>query len=159
MRQLVLMRHAHALPAGAGEADRERALSERGRGEACEAAQRLLGAHLHFQRVVVSPARRARETAALLEAQGALAVRPMFDPRLYPGAPEALLAALGDWDEAIHTALLVGHNPGLSELAQRAAAPGRAPELPTAGGCLLAIAGRTDWQTWAARPAARVSRL
>ena len=65
MRELILLRHAHAESAAAGQDDRDRALSRQGLAEA-EAAGRWLKDHGYLpDRVVCSPARRARETGAL----------------------------------------------------------------------------------------------
>jgi phosphohistidine phosphatase len=42
-----------------------------------------------------------------------------LEPRAYPGSPEGLLQLIGAVPDETQTLLLVGHNPGLSELAQR----------------------------------------
>ena len=62
MRELILLRHAHAEPAAAGLDDIDRPLSREGQAEA-EAAGRWLKEHGHLpDRILCSPARRARET-------------------------------------------------------------------------------------------------
>ena len=68
MRELILLRHAHAEPAAAGQADIDRPLSAQGLAEA-EAAGRWLAAQgLVPDRVLCSPARRARESWATTRA-------------------------------------------------------------------------------------------
>ena len=115
MRELILLRHAHAEPASNGQADLDRALSAEGLAEV-EAAGRWLAANkLVPDCVLCSPARRTRET---LEA--VLAAIGYVDQRLEDGIYEATpgaLAAIADAHRDTERLLLVGHNPGLEQLA------------------------------------------
>jgi len=115
MRELILLRHAHAEPASPGQADLDRPLSPEGLAEA-EAAGRWLAEHgLVPDCVLCSPARRTRET---LEA--VLAAIGYVDQRLEDGIYEATpgaLAAIADAHRDTERLLLVGHNPGLEQLA------------------------------------------
>ncbi|WP_123770219.1 SixA phosphatase family protein [Vulcaniibacterium tengchongense] len=115
MRELILLRHAHAEPASAGQADLDRPLSAEGLAEA-EAAGRWLAANkLVPDCVLCSPARRTRET---LEA--VLAVIGYVDQRIEPAIYEATpgtLIALADAHGDAGRLMLVGHNPGLERLA------------------------------------------
>ena len=89
MRELILLRHAHAVPAGAGQADLDRPLSPEGLAEA-EAAGRWLEENgLVPDCVLCSPARRTRET---LEA--VLGVIGYIDQRLEPSIYDATAGAL-----------------------------------------------------------------
>ena len=115
MRQLILLRHAHAEPATAGQADLDRPLSPEGLAEA-EAAGRWLAEHgLVPDCVLCSPARRTRETLeAVLGAVGYVEQR--LEPAIYEATP-GTLAALADCHGEAERLLLVGHNPGLERLA------------------------------------------
>ena len=115
MRELILLRHAHAEPANAGQADIDRPLSPEGLAEA-EAAGRWLAEHkLVPDCVLCSPARRARETLeAVLGAVGYVDQR--LDERIYEATP-GTLAELADEHRDADRLLLVGHNPGLEHLA------------------------------------------
>lgn len=115
MRELILLRHAHAEPASAGQADLDRPLSPEGLAEA-EAAGRWLAEHnLVPDCVLCSPARRARETLeAVLGAVGYVDQR--LDERIYDATP-GTLAELADDHRQTDRLLLVGHNPGLEHLA------------------------------------------
>ena len=62
MRELILLRHAHAEPGAAGQADFDRPLSSQGLAEAEAAGRWLADQGLVPDRVLCSPARRARET-------------------------------------------------------------------------------------------------
>ena len=115
MRELILLRHAHAEPAAAGQADIDRPLSAQGLAEA-EAAGRWLAAQgLVPDRVLCSPARRARESLeAVLQAIGYVEQRLEAD--IYE-ATAGSLAALADANREAERLLNVGHNPGLEHLA------------------------------------------
>ena len=115
MRELILLRHAHAEPANAGQADIDRPLSPEGLAEA-EAAGRWLAEHkLVPDCVLCSPARRTRETLeAVLAAVGYVDQR--LDERIYDATP-GTLAELADDHRDTDRLLLVGHNPGLEHLA------------------------------------------
>ncbi|HJU26224.1 MAG TPA: histidine phosphatase family protein [Rhodanobacteraceae bacterium] len=116
MRDLILLRHAEAMPAAAYGSDRERPLSQRGEEEAREA-----GAWLHSQGAAIdvalsSSARRARMTIErALDAAGADVV-PRFVAGIYEATPGDLLALLDQHAERARQVLLVGHNPGLEQL-------------------------------------------
>ena len=115
MRELILLRHAHAEPAAPGQEDFDRPLSLQGQAEA-EAAGRWLRDHGYLpDRVVCSPARRARETTE--QALGALGyVELRQDPRIYDATPGMLMQVADDHRD-IARVLLVGHNPGFEQLA------------------------------------------
>jgi len=115
MRELILLRHAHAEPASAGQADLDRPLSPEGLAEA-EAAGRWLAEHkLVPDCVLCSPSRRTRETLeAVLATVGYVDQR--LDERIYDATP-GTLAELVDEHRQTDRLLLVGHNPGLEHLA------------------------------------------
>lgn len=115
MRELILLRHAHAEPGPEGLPDVDRPLSPEGLAEA-EAAGRWLAAQgLVPDRVLCSPARRARETLeAVLGTIGYVEQR--LEDRIYE-ATSGTLAELADANRDAERLLIVGHNPGLEHLA------------------------------------------
>lgn len=115
MQELILLRHAEALPASSGDEDLHRSLSPRGEQEAL-AAGRWLAAHgVRPDRLLCSPAQRARRTAEL----AAKAVAPDgaigLAQDIYDATPGELLALLDQHADA-RCVLLVGHNPGIERL-------------------------------------------
>ncbi|MBV9564652.1 MAG: histidine phosphatase family protein [Bradyrhizobium sp.] len=142
MRRLMLLRHAkteHEAPSGR---DQDRRLDERGRSDAAEIGG-WLARHPPFADIVlVSPAVRARQTWEIAwEAMKDIVSPPQveFLPALYGADPGRLLEAVHTADEA-ERIMLVGHNPGMHELALGltggGAAAGRqalAENLPTSG--------------------------
>ncbi|MBO9715835.1 MAG: histidine phosphatase family protein [Pseudoxanthomonas sp.] len=114
MRQVILLRHAHAEPASAGQADLDRPLSPVGLAEAEAAGRWLAGQGLQPDRVLCSPARRTRETLeAVLAVTGYAEQR--LEQAIYEATPGTLMGLLQDQSE-VERLLLVGHNPGLERL-------------------------------------------
>ena len=115
MRQLILLRHAHAESASTGQADLDRPLSPEGLAEAESAGRWLKEQALVPDRVLSSPARRTRETV-----EAVLGVIGYVDQRLEDGIYDATpgtLIGLADAHRECDRVLLVGHNPGLERLA------------------------------------------
>ena len=114
MRELILLRHAHAEPASSGQADLDRPLSPEGLAEAEAAGRWLREKELVPDRVLCSPSRRTRETLeAVLGAIGYVEQR--LEPGIYDATP-GTLAALADRHCDAERLLLVGHKPGLERL-------------------------------------------
>jgi phosphohistidine phosphatase len=115
MRELILLRHAHAEHASPGQDDADRALSRTGQAEAEAAGQWLKANHFIPDRVVCSPARRARETLEhVLSVIGYVEQRQ--EPRIY-NATSGELMSIADQHIECSRVLLVGHNPGFEQLA------------------------------------------
>lgn len=114
MRELILLRHAHAEPAVAGQDDRDRPLSSEGQAEA-EAAGRWLKKHHYLPDLIIaSPARRARETLEqVLLALGN--VQLLQEPRVYEATPGTLMQVV-DERRDLGRVMVVGHNPGLEQM-------------------------------------------
>ena len=114
MRELILLRHAHAEPPDAGQADLDRPLSPEGLAEAEAAGRWLAEQGLVPDCVLCSPARRTRET---LEAvMGTIGyVEQRLDDAIYDATP-GTLASLVDGHRDAERLLVVGHNPGLEQL-------------------------------------------
>ncbi|HUI15270.1 MAG TPA: histidine phosphatase family protein [Xanthobacteraceae bacterium] len=135
----MLLRHAKTERAGPGERDRDRKLMKRGRSDAPSIGAYMAHHGLIPDVALVSPAKRAQETWALAAPAFARAPRTVSDERIYNASPDALIAVLGEARKA-HTLLLVGHNPGLQDLAAQLIASGDVEmreqlkeKLPTSG--------------------------
>lgn len=114
MRELILLRHAHAEPAAQGQADLDRPLSAEGLAEAEAAGRWLAQNKLVPDCVLCSPSRRTRETLeAVLGAVGYVEQR--IEPSIYEATPGTLIGLLQEQRE-VERLLLVGHNPGLERL-------------------------------------------
>ena len=115
MRELILLRHAHAEAAAAGQDDVDRPLSRQGQAEAEAAGQWLKSNGYLPDRVICSSARRARETLEqVLSVIGYIEQRQ--EPRVY-SATSGDLMTVADEHKDLSRVLMVGHNPGLEQLA------------------------------------------
>jgi phosphohistidine phosphatase len=145
MKRLLLLRHANAEPADAGTEDIDRHLSPRGRAEALNAAGRIARAGLRLDGLLVSPALRTRETATIIAAELDLPQGLTIEPELYPGDPGLLLRPLARCPAGYATVMIVGHNPGISELAQQFKHAPPPVELHTAGLCVITFPADAHW--------------
>ncbi|MFN3233253.1 MAG: SixA phosphatase family protein [Alphaproteobacteria bacterium] len=117
MKRLMLLRHAKSSWEKPGQADIDRPLNHRG-----ERAARLMGTYLQQQGrepelILCSTARRTRETVAGLLEQFATAPEIRFDEKLYLAAPHEILELISDVPDSVRRLMVVGHNPGMHELA------------------------------------------
>jgi phosphohistidine phosphatase len=113
-RRLLLVRHAQA---AAAPVDAERPLTQGGVRQAAAIGAWLARAGLAPDRVLVSPARRARQTWAQASAALGAGPPPTVDGRIYDNSVEALLAVIRETAEDVGLLALVGHNPSIAELA------------------------------------------
>jgi phosphohistidine phosphatase len=133
MKRLTLVRHAKSSWKNPALADSDRPLSGRGKQDAPRMGAFLASQGLVPDVILASPARRASKTAQLLAAAvPAAAERILLDPALYEASAEALLERVRALDETWQHVLLVGHNPGLTALANSLARAGL-DNLPTCG--------------------------
>lgn len=115
-RTLILLRHAKS-DWSASVPDFDRPLAERGRAQAPRAGRWLANNAGPIDLAIVSPAQRARETWDLVSAQLAPAPPAHFDDRVYAASADELLEVLRDVPDDVRRVVLVGHNPGLEQLA------------------------------------------
>lgn len=125
MDRLILMRHGQAERQAATSGDFERGLTERGRDDAALMGRLLTSHGVSPELILASSARRTRETSAAVTAAFPSA-RAEFRRDLYHAEPEEVVAALEEVGDAVGTVMIVGHNPGLHELALRLAIQGGA---------------------------------
>lgn len=116
MRQLLILRHAKSSWDDPQLSDHARPLNARGRksADAMRHAMRELG--LAPDLVLVSSARRTLQTLETLEPWDE---QPLIEPmdQLYLADASQLLGVLREVSETVRAVLLIGHNPGLHDLA------------------------------------------
>lgn len=116
MRQLLLLRHAKSNWDEVGRPDHERSLNARGRAAAARMAGAFRRLHLSPELVLVSSSRRTQETLRALEPFGDSTLVDTLDS-LYLASAERMLELLRATPETVRSVLLIGHNPGLQNLA------------------------------------------
>jgi phosphohistidine phosphatase len=117
MHQLLLLRHAKSSRDDANADDRDRPLTQRGRAAAATMRQAMQDLGLAPDLVLVSPARRTLQTLDALEPWDDTPLREQIEA-LYLATTAQLLGVLHDVPETVRSVLLIGHNPGMHDLAQ-----------------------------------------
>jgi len=147
MRQLVLLRHAKAVTAEDGEDDFERALAPEGREAAPRVAAALAKAGAAPEVVLVSDSKRTRETWELAKAAFPAAEVKFLMSLFHAPAETLMQEAERSGGKAV---MLVGHNPGLHDLASRLAHRNNALDVklrskfPTAAGAIFTRKDKTS---------------
>lgn len=149
-RSLLLLRHAKSSWADEALDDIDRPLATRGLKAAPLMGREMLRRGWVPDLALVSPAVRTRQTYALAAAQWPAVPPSVVDEAIYEAQAPRILAAIRATDDAVRTLLVVGHNPGLEDLAALLAAPQSDAEaaaamrmkFPTAAVAHLSLAGR-----------------
>ena len=148
--RLMVFRHAKSEKAEPGKPDRERHLNGRGERDAATMGAYIARHALIPDLVLVSTAQRTRETWQHMNA--ALPVDPklIYEEKLYNAGSRVTLAVIRKIPGTVPTVLVLGHNPGLHDLARNLIASGdieareRLNEgLPTAGLVVIDFAAET----------------
>ncbi len=146
MKRLLLLRHAKAVPAVQPLADIARPLAERGERDARRIGERLRQYQRPPARILTSPAARTLQTAQLVATafdQPPEAI--LIEPRLYLAEPAAIETVIADQESTLESLLLVGHNPGLSELVHALSPSFAVEDLPTGAVVVLEYPSGTTW--------------
>ena len=116
MRQLLLLRHAKSAWDDPALSDHARTLNARGRANAASMRRAIQDLGLVPDVVLVSSARRTLQT---LEALAPWEESPLIEPmdRLYLATAPQILAILHGVSDTVRSVMVVGHNPGLHDLA------------------------------------------
>jgi phosphohistidine phosphatase len=116
MDRLILLRHGDAERDSESGDDFDRCLSDRGREESARMGETLADMGLVPDLTLASAAVRTRETWAALSAAFPRA-DARFDDELYLAEPERVRQAIDAARGGCRTLMVVGHNPGLQDLA------------------------------------------
>jgi phosphohistidine phosphatase len=108
---LILWRHAEAVPEREGLDDLDRPLSPKGERQAQRMAEWLNHRLAHSTRILVSPALRTQQTAKALD-RSFKTVKAIA-----PDASATAVLSAARWPEASEPVLVVGHQPTLGHVA------------------------------------------
>jgi len=128
MRRLFLIRHAKAEPS-VGRDDYERALTERGREDARRVAEVLAARDMLPDILIHSGALRTKQTAEIFASEWPRRVELREAPALYDATLDTLFDCARALSDSCANVGLVGHNPGIEELAVSLAGSGVYSEL------------------------------
>lgn len=119
MKSLYLIRHARAAEKNPGQLDIERPLNAIGLQNSSRMGRNFYEKDVLPDAIYCSPAERARTTASLIAEQ------INFDPGriyfmqdIYEAPVRVLLQLVNQFDEKVQEAFIIGHNPGMSYLAE-----------------------------------------
>jgi phosphohistidine phosphatase len=151
MKTLTLLRHAKSGWDDPVIRDFDRPLNAKGARAAAVIGEQMRALGMGFDTIMASPALRVMETVDHLGRGYGRRIEPEWDRRLYLASAAMLLDLVHALPPEAERVLLIGHNPGLAELAlllapdKSAGTLGRdlAAKYPTASLAELAIDG--DW--------------
>ena len=148
MHTLYLLRHAKSSWADPTLPDHERPLEPRGRRDAQRIAKHLARHGIEPQLVLCSPAKRTRATLELLRPTLGATSTVRLEAELYAASADKLLERIRNVPERVDSVMLIGHNPGLQQLALDLASTGAElqqleAKFPTAALATLTLANTT----------------
>ncbi|HEY9291412.1 MAG TPA: histidine phosphatase family protein [Microlunatus sp.] len=110
---LLLLRHAQASDSAVGVRDSDRSLTDYGIDQAVEVGNAIRGRGLSIDLVLCSSAIRTRQTWSAL----GLDSKVEFSDEIYNAGSDTLFELVGQLDEQVGTAMIIGHGPGIPRLA------------------------------------------
>lgn len=117
MKTLTLLRHAKSSWDDNVARDFDRPLNAKGRRAAVTVGEHLAVTGARYDRVLASPALRVLQTIEGVEEGLGRALSALFEPRIYMASAATLIDVAQGVPDTVDTLLMVGHNPGLEDLA------------------------------------------
>ena len=149
MKRLTVVRHAKSDWSLPGQEDWDRALNKRGQQDAPEMARRLRSRRLKPDLILSSPAVRALTTASIMARELKVPAEHIGqDERLYLAGPEQMLAVVRELGGRASHVMVFGHNPGITEFANRLSAGEQIDNMPTCA-VFTALFDVDDWSVLA----------
>ena len=149
-KTLYLLRHAKSSWAEPERRDFDRPLNARGRAAATEMGHYLAAHAMTPALILCSTSQRTRETLALILPALAADVVIRIETALYGATGDEILERLSRLGSEISSVMIIGHNPGLEDLARHLAAGGPkddvarlAAKYPTTALAIIRTAART----------------
>ncbi len=143
MKTLIIMRHGKALARTLKQTDLDRSLADKGRENASDMGKFIAMREGTPGLILASSAARTMETSRLVAAGvNYPAGQIVSDYDLYLTSAEFILQRLKTLDDQVESCLVVGHNPGLTDLVNLLGV--RLDNLPTGS----AVCFRFDTASW-----------
>jgi phosphohistidine phosphatase len=143
MKTLLIIRHAKSSWDNINTPDIDRPLNDRGKKDAPAMAKRVVKAGVRPDRLISSPARRARHTAELFAREFNIKEDIVIRNELYHAQPVAFQQVVADLDDGDQTVALFSHNPGITVFVNTLTTV-RVDNMPTCS--VFAI--KSDAPTW-----------
>jgi len=143
--QLTLIRHAKSSWDDARLRDRDRPLNKRGERDAPLMGQRLRARNARPTLILTSPAIRARRTAQIVAREIGYPVEFLQQEEdLYLAPANQIMDVLARQESSFRDVVVCGHNPGITDLANRLTGAG-IDNVPTTGIVIVGL----DLDRWA----------
>lgn len=123
-KTLYILRHAKAEVGAAGQDDRDRGLTERGVEAARGMGKYFVKHGIKPDKILCSGARRTRDTWSHISEAFPQMQAVEYSDKLYLSSAAETLSLISTLPEAIHSLMLIGHNPGFHQLALKLAKKG-----------------------------------
>jgi phosphohistidine phosphatase len=118
VKRLTLVRHAKSSWKDPSRADFDRPLNKRGKQDAPKMGKRLADRDFIPDVIVTSPAKRAWKTARAIAEEIDYPVDEIErEDRIYEAGLPTLVDLVRSFDDSLEHVMIVGHNPGFTELA------------------------------------------
>lgn len=117
MKTLTLLRHAKSGWDDPVARDFDRPLNDKGRRAAQTMGRHMRDEGLVFDHIVASPAVRVMETLDAIASGYGRKLEPVWERRIYLASAATLLDVVHELPDGAQRVLMVGHNPGLEDLA------------------------------------------
>ena len=129
MRTVILLRHGKSSWSDSTLADIDRPLAPRGERASRRIAKYIRRKKIRPALVLCSPSLRTRQTLEAIESSLGKSYSVELVPQLYAASERELLERLHALPESVNSVMLIGHNPGLQNLALVLASHGDLPQL------------------------------
>ena len=117
MHTLYLLRHAKSSWADPAVPDHARPLAARGRRDGKRIAKHLVELGIEPELLLCSSAERTRETLELIRPALSATSTVMLEAELYAATSDTLLERIRALPDTVASVMMIGHNPGLHDLA------------------------------------------
>ncbi len=145
MKRLTLFRHAKSSWTDPSSIDHDRGLSGRGKRDAPRMGERMAARKVSPSVIISSSAVRARRTAKIVAEALKYPVESLqLEKALYLATAEQILELICSQEDNLFDLMVVGHNPGLTDLVNELLPALSMDNLPTSG--VVAMAFETkEW--------------
>ena len=137
MKKLLLLRHAKSSWEDTSLSDFDRPLNERGLRAAPIIGEYMREKKIRPDLIICSPAKRTRETIALVLEAAGIETELRYDERIYEASVGQLVEIISQIEDDKTEVMLVGHNPGFENLLERLT--GESVRVPTAALARIAL--------------------
>lgn len=115
MKKVVLIRHAESDLPAPHEKDIDRSLTSKGKEDADKMATEVFNRGFQPDKIISSPALRARQTANIFAAKSAGKINSLhLEEKLYEPFVKSFYQVIESLSDDLHTVFIFSHNPGIT---------------------------------------------